>query len=204
MAGAPPPPPDPWYVLRGHQVSVSAISFYDPPGAPPGTLLLSGDVAGGVKVWDLPARRAAAEASEEHARKGVLAVLPLPSGEVAVHGREGTLSIMAPVERGTATLTQTAVLGGLDDRPGGLCFCPAVVIPGSPADPGCWHSRHTTQQPSRYLTSGPAAGWGCLPYLREPSLPGCACTSALSGCHARALRRPPISVGSWPGTRMAR
>eukprot|EP00041_Stephanoeca_diplocostata_P014075 m.252678 g.252678 ORF g.252678 m.252678 type:complete len:397 (-) comp19569_c0_seq8:507-1697(-) len=131
------PSPDPWFVLRGHTDAVTALNFLD--DASSGSLLLSGDGCGWIRLWDLKTKRTVADCMQRHASKGILSVTPvhgLDNANVLVHGREGSVSLLrldacGDGRDGRGFTTVSTFADATSDRPGGLCFCKSVVLPQS-------------------------------------------------------------------------
>lgn len=96
-----PKAPDPLFILRPHGAEIQSTSFlprtwldglsssrHEPSIE---NLLVSGDLDGTVSVWDISTRRVCAS-WQAHAA-GVLATVPLPSGCLLTHGRDGLMRI---------------------------------------------------------------------------------------------------------------
>ncbi|KAH7365248.1 hypothetical protein KP509_18G017000 [Ceratopteris richardii] len=87
MAGGKGPPPDPVTVLRGHRASVTALKFLEP------SLLVSGDLDGELKIWDLVKRRPHVSARVHNPASGVIGIGIDKKGgnKILSQGRDGTV-----------------------------------------------------------------------------------------------------------------
>jgi WD40 repeat protein len=77
LSSAPAAPPEPEFVLRGHDHAVTALQFLRRLDGP--TVLASGDVRGIVRVWDLEQRRPLSTWSA-HEDAGILELHELADG----------------------------------------------------------------------------------------------------------------------------
>ena len=109
------PSPTPTFVLRSHTTDVMALCFCNniPPPTPitPDDItsttistLVSGDVGGLLKFWDLPSRRVVLELNE-HGHKGILNIQWTTPNHCLSQGRDGFIKIWA------LTGTRTAIDG---------------------------------------------------------------------------------------------
>lgn len=94
MVGSKGPPPDPIGVLRGHKTSVTALAFYGP------SLLLTGDLDGELKVWDVVKRRCLISARVHNPAAGVIGigVSCMLGNKILSQGRDGTVKCWELVE----------------------------------------------------------------------------------------------------------
>ncbi|KAJ1448986.1 WD40-repeat-containing domain protein [Pelagophyceae sp. CCMP2097] len=122
---------EPKYALRGHAHSVMSLRFRR--AAPGRMLLLSGDVRGGARLWDLGPRRAVA-AWQAHDDAGVLDIHELDDGaSFLTHARDGRIKVWdaARVAAGDADNALVRVL-----RTDAFHFCRcAVARPAAPHAP---------------------------------------------------------------------
>lgn len=89
MAGSKGPPPDPVGVLRGHRAAVTALAFHG------SSLLLSGDLDGELKVWDMVKRRPLTSARVHNPAAGVIGIGASQSlgNKILSQSRDGTVKI---------------------------------------------------------------------------------------------------------------
>lgn len=89
MAGGKGPPPDPIGVLRGHKAAATALAFHG------SSLLLSGDLDGELKVWDVVKRRPLISARVHNPAAGVIGIDASQSlgNKIISQGRDGTVKV---------------------------------------------------------------------------------------------------------------
>eukprot|EP00250_Pteridium_aquilinum_P003474 c13791_g1_i1 orf=519-1616(+) len=87
MVGSKGPPPDPIGVLRGHRAAVTALTFHG------SSLLLSGDLDGELKIWDVVKRRPLISARVHNPAAGVIGIGACQSlgNKILSQGRDGTV-----------------------------------------------------------------------------------------------------------------
>lgn len=89
MVGSKGPPPDPIGVLRGHRAAVTALAFHG------SSLLLSGDLDGELKIWDVVKRRPHISARVHNPAAGVIGIGASQSlgNKIMTQGRDGTVKL---------------------------------------------------------------------------------------------------------------
>lgn len=87
MVGSKGPPPDPVSVLRGHRASVTALAFHDP------SFLVSGDLDGELKIWNVVKRRPDISARVHNPAAGVIGIgaSKFLGRKILSQGRDGTV-----------------------------------------------------------------------------------------------------------------
>ncbi|XP_077016473.1 guanine nucleotide-binding protein subunit beta-like protein 1 isoform X2 [Tamandua tetradactyla] len=119
---APPPSPDPRFVLRGTQSAVHALHFCGVAQGPGPPLLLSGSQHGLVHIWSLQTRRAIATL-DGHGGQCVTWLQTLPPGhQLLSQGRDRTLRLWDLAE-GRSTVADTVDLEHVG-------FCRSSILAG--------------------------------------------------------------------------
>lgn len=120
MAASAPPPPR--FILRGHEGACNCVAFQSE------SLLISGDVTGELRIWDLEARTTHTRLRAAHAHS-ILSVSRMPAGDAHQFlscSRDGTVKLWSAATGQAALTLQTQA----------HCFCNASPdrASGSSAD----------------------------------------------------------------------
>ncbi|XP_012787935.2 guanine nucleotide-binding protein subunit beta-like protein 1 [Sorex araneus] len=121
---APPPPPDPEFVLRGTQSAVHALHFCTGAQGQGQPLLLSGAQSGLVHIWSLQTRRAVATL-DGHGGQCVTWLQTLPPGhQLLSQGRDLRLCVWE-LEEGRNAVVDSVRLESVG-------FCRSTILAGNP------------------------------------------------------------------------
>ncbi|KAJ3021816.1 Guanine nucleotide binding protein (G protein), beta polypeptide 1-like [Thoreauomyces humboldtii] len=117
LAPRPPrPPPAPIYILRGHGLDVTSVTF-----GSDNTFLASGDVEGNIILWSLETRRPLCQWKAHSA--SILALHEVGAGKLLSHGRDDQLHVwtLSKEEPLNATLEFTLLVNSLN-------FCAVAIL----------------------------------------------------------------------------